>query len=81
MTVLVTLPLLGWTFRLFFSLGGSAPQTPQTVGLRPPRLADLYSKSHMNQGGWRANYSGQVWGAEPPSEKKLELFLGHSSDA
>ena len=71
---LTHLPLLGWAFRLFFSLGGSAPQTPQTVGLRPPRLADLYSKSHMNQGGRRPTIPGGLGGGAPQSKKVWTHF-------
>ena len=40
-------------FKTFcFTWRGPAPD-PQTVGLQPPRLIDLYSKSYMNRGGWR----------------------------
>ena len=49
----ILLPLLVHTFTLFFSLGAPPPRPPKQSALRPPRLADLYTKSYMNQGGRR----------------------------
>ena len=64
----------------YHCLRGSAPQTFQSVGLQPPRLTDLYSKSHMNQKCWRPTIPEGVWRAEPPVKKKLDFCVGHPSN-
>ena len=50
---------IAWTnLSNIFSLGGSDPQTLQTVGRRHPRSINFHTKSYMNQGGRRPTIRG-----------------------
>ena len=66
--------LFGHPLLFFCSLGGSAPQIPVIVGLRPPRLIDLYRTCLYNRGGRRPTISGGSGGRTPPVKKKCTLF-------